>query len=99
MVCERNLQNPDEMNLALRDFNRNVGRWIDGCEGVHGGNGIGERNVREGDYLSFAINRGYLRQSPGFKRAEENNTQLGGNKTIIDFAFAGKNNRNVKAIP
>ena len=31
--------------LGMGDFNGHVGKQIEGYEGVHGGNGIGERNV------------------------------------------------------
>ena len=34
------------MVFGLEDFNRHVGRQIDGFEGVHGG-GIDKRNVKE----------------------------------------------------
>ena len=34
-----------ELVLGMGDFNRNVGKRIEGYEDVHGGNGIRERNV------------------------------------------------------
>ena len=51
MVSERNLQNRGKMSFGLGDFNGLVRRQIDGFEGVHGGNGIDEKNV-EGRRLS-----------------------------------------------
>ena len=44
-ASEWDLQNPSEVVLDLGDFNGHVGRRIDGFEGVHGGYGIGKRNV------------------------------------------------------
>jgi len=38
------LQSEDELVLCTGDFNGHVGRWCDGYEEVHGGNGYGERN-------------------------------------------------------
>ena len=38
-------KNPSEVVLGLGDFNGHVGRRIDGFESVHGGYGIGKRNV------------------------------------------------------
>ena len=53
MDNEWDLQNSGEVVLGLGDFNRHVGRQIDGFEGVHGGYGIGKRNVEEKRLLEF----------------------------------------------
>ena len=42
MASEWDLQNPSEIVLGFMDM---FGRRIDGFEGVHGGHGIGKRNV------------------------------------------------------
>ena len=39
--------------LDMGDFNRNVGKRIEGYEDVHGGNGIRERNVEGKVLLEF----------------------------------------------
>ena len=39
-----------EMVLDLGDFNGHVGKLIEGFDGIHEGNGFGERNV-EGEML------------------------------------------------
>ena len=41
MASEWDLQNPGEVVLGLGDFNGDIGRWIDGFEGVHGEYEIG----------------------------------------------------------
>ena len=41
---EWDLHSVVELILGMGDFNGHVGKWI---EGVHGENGIGERNVEE----------------------------------------------------
>ena len=47
---EWDLHSVGELVLGMGDFNGHVGKRIEGYEGVHGGNGIGERNV-EGKML------------------------------------------------
>ena len=44
-ASEWNLQNPSEVVLGMGDFNGHVERRIDSFEGVHGGYGIGKKNV------------------------------------------------------
>ena len=43
---EWDLHNEDEPVLGMGDFNGHVGKGIEGYEGVHGENGIAERNVK-----------------------------------------------------
>ena len=49
---EWDLHRMGELVLGMGDFNGHVGKWIEGYEGMHGGNGIWERNV-EGKILEF----------------------------------------------
>ena len=53
MDNEWDLKNSGEVVFGLGDFNGHVGRQIDGFEGVHGGYGIGKRNVEERRLLEF----------------------------------------------
>ena len=53
MASEWDLQNPVEMIFGLGDFNGHIGRRINGFESVHGGYGIGERNVEGRRLLEF----------------------------------------------
>ena len=57
MASERDLQNPSEVVLGIGNFNGHVGRWIDGFEGVHGGYGIGKRNVEGRRLLEFCYEK------------------------------------------
>ena len=68
MASEWDLQNPGEVVLDMGDFNRHVGRWIDGFEGVHGGNGIGKTNVEGRRLLSFVMITSCAWQMCGLKR-------------------------------
>ena len=98
------MQNPGEVVLGLGDFNGQVGRRIDGFEGVHGGYGIGKRNV-EGRRLEFCDEKELCVANTWFEKKEQRKItcSMGGNKTEIDFVLVGKNNKkylkNVKAIP
>ena len=40
--------------VVLGDMNGHVGRDVDGCEGVHGGNGFGDCNAEGEAILEFA---------------------------------------------
>ena len=51
------MQNPGEAVLGMGHFNGHAVRRIDGFEGVHGGYGIGKRNVDERRYSSFVMKR------------------------------------------
>ena len=45
LASEWELQSEGEVVLGMGDFNGHIGKWIEGFEGVRGGNGIGVRNV------------------------------------------------------
>ena len=51
---------PNEVVLGIWDFNRDGGRRIDGFEGVHGGCGIGKRNVKRRRVLEFCDEKGFV---------------------------------------
>ena len=59
------MQNPSEVILGMGDFNGQVGRRIDGFEGVHGRYGIDKEMLREEDYSSFVIKRSWVWQIHG----------------------------------
>ena len=45
MGSEWDLGSSSEIIVSLRNFNGHVGKCPEGFEGVHGGNGVGKRNV------------------------------------------------------
>ena len=53
MAKEWDLNRPNETILGFGDFNGHVGKRADGFEGVHGGNGFGERNLEGRRLLEF----------------------------------------------
>ena len=79
----------------MGDFNGHVGKRIEGYEGVHGGNGIGERNVAGKMLLEFCDENELCVANTWFRKEEI--------RTEIDFVLVGKGNRkylrDVKVIP
>ena len=71
MASEWDLKNSGETVFGLRDFNKHVGRWIDGFEGVHGGYGIGKRNVEETRILKFCDEKELCMANTGFEKKEQ----------------------------
>ena len=104
MAGEWDLQNPGEVVLGLGDFNKPVGIWI-GFEDIHGGYGIGIRNLGKRRQLKFCDEKKMGMANTWFSKKKERQRafSMGGNKTEIDFVLVGKNNRtylkDVKAIP
>ena len=94
-ACEWDLQNPSEVILGMGDFNGHVGRRIDGFGSVHGGYRVGKRNVEWRRLLKFCDEKELCVANTWFEKKEQRKItySMGGNKTEIDFALIGKNNR------
>ena len=105
MESEWDLGNSSEITFALGDFNGHVGRYVEGFEGVHGGNGIGKINGEGRRLLEFCMEKELCVANTWFKKNEKNKiTYSGGeHQTEIDFVLVGKQNRkyikDVKVIP
>ena len=102
---ERDLHNMGELVLGMGDFNGHVGKQIEGYEGVHGGNEIGERNVEGKMMLEFCDENELCVANTWFRKGEKRKVtySAGENETEIDFVLVGKGNRkylrDVKVIP
>ena len=57
MGSERDLGSSSEIVVSLGDFNGHVGKYAEGFEGVHGGNGGGKRNAEGRRLLEFCDER------------------------------------------
>uniref|UniRef100_A0A0L8HA70 Endonuclease/exonuclease/phosphatase domain-containing protein n=1 Tax=Octopus bimaculoides TaxID=37653 RepID=A0A0L8HA70_OCTBM len=105
MVNEWDLQQVDELVLGISDFNGHVGKRIQRFEGVHGGNGIGKRNLEGRMLLEFCDEKELYVVNMRFRKTEKRKVTFnaGGNETEIDFMLVGRENRkylrDVKAIP
>ena len=54
--CE--VKNENEVLICLEDFNEHIGKKVDEFEGVHGGFGIGKKNVEgRSKILAFQKNK------------------------------------------
>ena len=105
LACEWDLKSNNEMVMGLGDFNGHVGQSVDGFENVHGGNGVGERNMEGRLLLEFCDEKELCVANTWFKKKEERKItyRSGGNGTEIDFVLVGRNQRkyvtDVKVIP
>ena len=97
MASEWDVQIPGEVILGLGDFNRHVGRQIDGFEGVHGGYKIGKRNVEGRRLLEFCDEKELCMENTWFEKKEQRKItySMGGNKTEIDFVLVGKTKESI----
>ena len=46
-----------DFTMCLVDINRNVGRHIDGFDGVHGGHDVGQRNCKGKMLSEFCLEK------------------------------------------
>ena len=92
LASEWELQSEGELVLGMGDFNGHVGKWIEGFEGVRGGNGIGVRNVEGRRLLEFCDEKELCVANTWFRKAEKKKVTFsaGGNETEIDFVLVGK---------
>ena len=94
-----------EIIVSLGDFNRHVGKYAEGFEGVHGGNGVGKRNAEGRRLLEFCDERELSVANTWFKKTDRRKIpySAGGCGTEIDFVLVGekyrKYIRDIKVIP
>ena len=105
MAREWSMANANEMVLGLGDFNGHVGKCAEGFEGIHGGYGIGKRNVEGSMLIDFCVQKELCVANTWYKKRDERKVTYssGGNDTEIDFVLVGKEKRkylrDVKVIP
>ena len=100
---EWDLHSVGALVLGMGDFNGHVGKRVEGYEDVHGGNGIGERNMLR--MLEFYDEKELCVANTWFRKGEKRKVTYreGENESEIDFVLVGKGNRKylryVKIIP
>ena len=106
MGSEWDLGSSSEIIVSLGDFNGHVGKYAEGFEGVHGGNGVGKRNAEGRRLLEFCDERQLCVANTWFKKTDKRKITYsagGGCGTEIDFVIVGekyrKYIRDVKVIP
>ena len=87
LAGEYKLQNPSDVVFKLGDFNGHVGEEIEGFEGVHGGNEIGQRNAEGRMLLEFCDERELCVANSGFKKTDKRKIKFksGNNESEIDL--------------
>ena len=86
------LHSMGELVLGMGDFNGQVGKWMEGYEGVHGGNGIRKRNVEGKMLLEFCDEKELSVVNIWFRKGEKRKVtcSAGENETEIDFVLVAK---------
>ena len=94
-----------EIFVVAGDFNSHVGKAADGFEGVHGGNGYGDRNTEGERILEYGLAMDMLVANTVFKKRESHliTYESGAAKTQVDYLLVRnrdrKSLRDVKVIP
>ena len=102
---EWSMANANEMVLGWGNSNGHEGKCAEGFEGIHGGYGIGKRNVEGRMLLDFCVQKEFCVANTWYKKRDERKATYssGGNDTEIDFVLVGKEKRkylrDVKVIP
>ena len=103
--CELNVHSPHDFAMCLDDFNGYVGRHVHGFDEVHGGYGVGQRNLEGSMLLEFFMVKELCVSITWLKREEMRKVifRIGENETEIDFVLIEKDNQwfiqDVKAFP
>ena len=86
LKCEWDKHSADDFVMCLCDFNGQVGRHIDSFDGVHGGYGVGQRNLEGRMLLEFCLDKELCASNTWFKREEKRKVtfRMGENETEID---------------
>ena len=83
----------DEIVLPCGDWNGHIGKTAVGYEGIHGGNGYGNRNEEGDKALDFAVANNFLICNTFFRKRDSHliTYHSGVTKTQIDFIMVRKN--------
>ena len=91
--------NKEKFLICLGDFNGHVGEQIDGFDGVHGGFGVGERNVESRLLLLFCDRKDLCVANIWFEKKENMKIKYNGGlgrRMEIDFVLVGRRDRKHK---
>ena len=69
--------------LCMDDFYGHIGRHIDGFDGVHGGYGVGQKNLEGRMLLEFCLEKELCASNTWFMREKKRNVtfRMGENET------------------
>ena len=83
--CEWDMHPADDLVMCLGDSNGYVGRHVDGLDGVHGGYGVGQRNLEGRMLLEFCLEKKLCVSNTWSKREEKRKVifRMGENETKL----------------
>ena len=89
LICELDA---DDLVMCFGDFNGLIGGHIYGFDEVHGGYGVGQRNLQGGMLLEFCQEKKLCVSSTWFMREEKTKVtiRMVENETEIDFVLIEK---------
>ena len=76
LKCEWDMHSADDLVMCLFGFNGHVGRYTDGFDGVHGGYGVGQRNLEGRMLLEFCLEKELCVSNTWFNREEKRKVTL-----------------------
>ena len=83
--CE--VENANEVLICLGDFNGPIGKKVDGFEGVHGGFGIGKRNLEGRLLLEFCVEKDLCVGKSWFKKKDSKKVTFNGGRSGKEIYF------------
>ena len=85
--CE--MENENEVLICLGNINGHIGKEVNGFEGVHGGFGIGKKNVEGRLFLEFCVEKVLCVGNSWFKKKDNRKIKFNGrcNRTEIVFVL------------
>ena len=86
---EWDMHSAGDLVVCFGDFNGHIGRHIHGCDGVHGGYGVGQRNLEGRMILGFCLEKESCVSNTWLKRKENRKVtfRLGENVKAIPGEF------------
>ena len=76
LICEWDMHSADNLVTCLVDINGQVGRHIDRFDWVHGGYGVGQRNLEGRMLLEFCLEMELCASNTWLKRKEKRKMTL-----------------------
>ena len=80
LKCEWDMHSADDLVICLGDLNGHVGRHTGGFDGMHGGLGVGQKNLEGKMLLEFCLVKEFCVSNTWSKREKEEGDIQNGRK-------------------
>ena len=92
LKCDWDMHSAVDLVMCLCDINGHIGRHIDGFNRVHGGYGVGQRNLDGSMLLEFCLEKEVCVSNTWLRREEKWKVtfRMGDNESDIDFVLIKK---------